>query len=104
MSILEGMVSALPCVITTGCNFPEAAIAQAAHVVEINTNAIADALNQCLSNPQQAKSMGERAKDFIFQNYTWDRAAKKLVNVYQAIIDRKILPTAEEFVAIKLNE
>lgn len=104
MSILEGMVSGLPCVITTGCNFPEAAIAEAAHVVEINTNAIAEALNQCLSNPQQAKRMGERAKDFIFQNYTWDRAAKKLVKAYQAIINRKMLPKSDDFVSLKLGE
>lgn len=92
MSVLEGMASGLPCVITAGCNFPEAAMAKAAQVVDINTDGIANALIQCLSCPQQSKAMGDRARDFIFQNYTWEIAAEKLVKLYQAIIDRKPLP------------
>lgn len=91
LSVLEGMASGLPCVITTGCNFPEAATAKAAHVVDVNAEAIADALIRCLSNPQEAKAMGDRARDFICQNYTWNEAAEKLVKVYQAILDRKPL-------------
>jgi len=92
MSVLEGMASGLPCVITTGCNFPEAAEAKAAHVVAIDTDAIADALINCLNHPQQAKAMGTRAREFIFQNYTWEQAAKKLIRVYTAIIEKKPLP------------
>ncbi|MGB3757885.1 MAG: glycosyltransferase [Rivularia sp. (in: cyanobacteria)] len=86
MSVLEGMASGLPCVITTGCNFPEAAAAQAAYVVDINADAIADALIECLSNPQQSKQIGDRARQFIFQNYTWEQAAKKLSQVYEDIL------------------
>ncbi len=92
ISILEGMASGLPCIITTACNFPEAAKAKAAHVVEININAIANALIECLSNPQQTTEMGDRAREFIFQNYTWDRAADKLIQVYKSVIDKKPLP------------
>jgi glycosyltransferase involved in cell wall biosynthesis len=89
MSVLEGMASGLPCVITTGCNFPEAATAKAAYVVDINADAIADALIQCLSYPQQTKAMGDRAREFIFQNYTWEQAAKKMIEVYKAVIEKK---------------
>ncbi|BCL35187.1 glycosyltransferase [Nostoc sp. MS1] len=96
MSILEGMASGLPCIITTGCNFPEAAAAQAAHVVEISPNAIADSLIECLTEPEQAKAMGDRARDFIFNNYTWDRIAVNLCKVYQAIIDKQPLPQSLE--------
>lgn len=92
MSVLEGMASGLPCIITNGCNFPEAAAAQVAHVVNIDASAIANALIQCLSNPQQAKAMGDRAREFIFQNYTWEQAAKNMIQVYQAIIEKKPLP------------
>ena len=86
MSVLEAMASGLPCVITTGCNFPEAAEAQAAKVVEINEEAIATALINCLNYPQQAQEMGDRAKEFILQNYTWDNAAQKLIQTYQNIL------------------
>ena len=87
MSVLEGMASGLPCIITTGCNFPEAAAADVAHVVNIDVESIANALIDCLQNPQQAKQMGINARQFIFDNYTWDIAAQKLVKVYQQIIN-----------------
>ena len=86
MSVLEGMASGLPCIITTGCNFPEAAEAHVAHVVDINYQSIADALINCLQNPQQAQQMGIKARQFILDNYTWDIVAQKLVQVYRQII------------------
>lgn len=92
MSVLEGLASGVPCVITTGCNFPEAAAAKVAHVVKIDADAIADALIECLSNPQQAKTMGAHAREFIFKNYTWEQSAKKLTQVYQAIIGGQSIP------------
>lgn len=92
MSVLEAMASGLPCVITTGCNFPEAGIAKVAHVVDVDAEEIADALIKCLSDCEQAKFMGQQAREFIFQNYTWSQSAQKLVQVYQAIFDKKSLP------------
>ena len=89
MSVLEGMASGLPCVITTGCNFPEAAAAQAACVVNIDADAIANALIKCLSSPTQAKEMGDRARQLILQKYTWDRIASNLIEVYTAILNRE---------------
>ena len=93
MSVLEGMASGLPCVITTGCNFPEAAKANAAYVVDIDADAIANALNQCLQSPQQANEMGTRARQLIFEQYTWDSIANKLIQVYTNIIQNKPIPT-----------
>ena len=92
ISVLEGMVSGLPCVITTGCNFPEAATAQAAYVVDINSESIAQALIQCLANPQAAKEMGERARQLIFSDYTWDSIAQKMIEVYEAILNDRPIP------------
>lgn len=89
MSVLEGMASGLPCVITTGCNFPEAVVAQAARVVDIDANAIANALIECLSNPQQAQEMGDRAREFVFANYTWEQSAQKLSMGYRTIIKKE---------------
>lgn len=86
MSVLEGMAAGLPCLITTGCNFPEAAEAKAASVVDINADQIANALIELLQDPIQAKNMGDRARQFILENYTWDHIASKLISVYQDII------------------
>ncbi|MBD2459659.1 glycosyltransferase [Oscillatoria sp. FACHB-1407] len=89
MSVLEGMATGLPCVITTGCNFPEAAINRVAHVVDIDAHAIANALTECLLNPQEAGEMGDRARQFIFEHYTWEQSAQKLIQAYRQIIKHK---------------
>lgn len=86
LSVLEGMAAGLPCIITTGCNFPEAAAAEAAYVVPTQSEAIAQLLTQCLSQPDVAKGVGDRARQFIFENYTWDQAAQKLIREYQRIL------------------
>ena len=88
MSVLEGMASGLPCVITTGCNFPEAAQTNSAYVAKIDAREIANALLKCLSDRNAAKAMGTRAREFIFQNYTWDKIALKMVEVYQEILNK----------------
>jgi glycosyltransferase involved in cell wall biosynthesis len=93
MSVLEGMASGLPCIFTTGCNFPEAAIAQVADVVEIDADAIADAMIQRLSNRAAAETMGDRAREFIFNTYTWDQIAARLIEIYTAILNHESLAT-----------
>ncbi|MEL7355052.1 MAG: glycosyltransferase [Cyanobacteria bacterium J06560_6] len=85
MSILEGMAVGLPCIITKKCNFPEAAAAQAAHVVDIDANAISTALSQVLGNLPVGKAMGKRARELVFRQYTWDCAAEQLLQLYQSI-------------------
>jgi glycosyltransferase involved in cell wall biosynthesis len=91
ISVLEGMASGLPCIITTGCNFPEAGEAEAAYIVDISADAIANALIDCLSNPEQSKLIGDRARKLILEQYTWDRIANSLVQVYQCIINKQRL-------------
>jgi len=86
MSVLEGMASGLPCIITTGCNFPQAAEAKAAHVVDIEAAAIAQALSECLSDPESAIAMGKRAKSFVLENYTWDSIARNLSSAYASLL------------------
>ena len=88
VSVLEGMASGLPCVITTGCNFPEAEIEKAALVVDIDAQQIADALLWCLINSEEAKKMGDRARQFIFEQYTWDNLSKIMIEHYQNILKK----------------
>ncbi|MEA5503156.1 glycosyltransferase [Halotia wernerae UHCC 0503] len=88
VSVLEGMTAKLPCVITTGCNFPEAAVEQAALVVDIDAEKIAKALIWCLENPEQAKAMGDRARTLICENYTWEQLAFQMLQIYTNIVKK----------------
>lgn len=86
MSILEGMAAALPCVFTTGCNFAEAHEADVAHEVAIDGVAISEALFNCFAEPAEAMAMGKRARQFIFNHYTWDSIARRLASAYADIL------------------
>lgn len=86
MSILEAMAAGLPCTITTTCNFPEAADAKAASVVPLDANAISEALIKFLENPQIAREVGRRARDFIFADYTWNEISRKMIEQYTNIV------------------
>lgn len=88
MSVLEGMASGLPCVITTGCNFPEAN--DVAEIVDIDAEQIGNALIRLLQNPSRAKDMGDRARQFILENYTWDQVASKMVSIYKQILNKHL--------------
>jgi glycosyltransferase involved in cell wall biosynthesis len=90
MSVLEAMAASLPCTITTGCNFPEAGLANAAHVVDMNAEAIANAIILCLQEPAAARAMGDRARQFVLDNYTWDIIATNLIDLYRDILDLKV--------------
>lgn len=95
MSVLEGMAAGLPCVITTGCNFPEAAAAGVVYGVNSEPESIAHALIRCLANPSEAKVFGDRARQFIFEYYTWETIAQNLIQVYQTVLESPHLAANE---------
>ncbi|NJN74559.1 MAG: glycosyltransferase, partial [Limnothrix sp. RL_2_0] len=86
MSVLEAMASCLPCVITKPCNFPEAGEAGVAKVVDIDVEAIADALSELLADLPKARAMGCLARDFVFQGYTWNKISIKLIALYESLL------------------
>jgi glycosyltransferase involved in cell wall biosynthesis len=88
MSILEGMASGLPCVITNTCNFPEAS--HVAYIVNVDTEHIYKAMFSILNDKEGSKELGNQARDFIFKNYTWELSAKKLINCYESIITKSL--------------
>lgn len=90
MSVLEGMACRLPCVITTGCNFPEAAAANAAHVVAIDAEAISKALIYCLRDPSAARDMGQRARKLVFEKYSWEAIAQQMKTTYETILQTQV--------------
>jgi glycosyltransferase involved in cell wall biosynthesis len=88
ISILEGMAAGLPCIITTQCNFPEAATAEAAYVVKPQAAAISQALMECFTTPRQAEAVGDKARCLILQFYTWHKIATQFQQVYEQVFAR----------------
>lgn len=85
VAILEAMAAKAPVVISEGCHFPEVATGGAGEVVPLNTEAVAAALDQVLSNPDRAK-IGQTGRAMIEANYTWSRIAQRTIAVYEKTI------------------
>lgn len=53
-----------------------------------DVDSLVKALDFFLSHPSEAQDIGKRARDLVLKNYTWERSAEKLVEVYRDILKR----------------
>lgn len=51
-----------------------------------DVDSLVEALGFLLSNPDKARSMGERARQLVLENYTWEKNAEKTIKVYQEVL------------------
>ncbi|NEO21442.1 glycosyltransferase [Moorena sp. SIO4A5] len=90
ISVLEALAVGLPVLVTPGVALASVVEKhQLGYVTELDVNAIASAIENYFKSPQQTKAMGDRARQFILANYTWDKIAVKLSQVYQAILNKE---------------
>jgi glycosyltransferase involved in cell wall biosynthesis len=61
------------------------------YVAELNIDAIAQALDRHLSDPDRSKQLGINARQFAIENYNWNKIAGDLIRVYQSIIYGNLL-------------
>lgn len=92
MSVLEAMAAGLPCVITEGCNFPEAAAARAARVTRTEAGDFAVALLSVLRDGAEAAAMGARGQRLVLERYTWDGIAAQTEAACRALLEGRPLP------------
>jgi len=84
MAILEALACRLPSLITTACHFPEVSEAGGAIVVEPDEESVAEGLQMLLeASDEQRSEMGDKGRALVERQYTWDRQARRLVEVYQ---------------------
>lgn len=94
MVVLEALASVKPCVITTGCNFPEVQEVGAGYVVPTGDKAaLSNALLKMLAlSDAQRQEMGGRGRQLVMKEYTWDTIARKMLTVYRCILESKPVP------------
>jgi glycosyltransferase involved in cell wall biosynthesis len=51
-----------------------------------NVNSLVNILDFLLGNPEEAKKIGERAKELVLRNYTWENNAYKVIDVYREVM------------------
>ena len=87
IAVLEAWAAGLPVLITPGVALAlEVQQHQLGWVSEANIDSIATALQRFFADPNDARSMGGRARQRVLQQYTWERVTQQLRQQYQQIL------------------
>lgn len=90
--VLEAMAAGLATIVTPGVALASMIKENdVGYVPELDIVEITSVIEHCLNHSQESKEMGDRARQFILDNYTWDHIASKMISVYENIITR--IPT-----------
>ena len=88
MAVLEALASGTPVLLSPGCHFPEAQSAGVGRTAPTEPAALAIVLSEMLQEPAALLSMRLRAREFVTQNYSWDRVVDQTLDTYAEGIDR----------------
>lgn len=89
VAVLEALASGTPALVTTGVALSDLVKEQdLGWVVDLEIGAISDAIQEFLNNQTIGQEMGDRARQFILENYTWEQIAAKIVAIYNQILSR----------------
>ena len=92
VAVLEALAAGLPTLVTPGVALSEEIKRhQLGYVSELSVNAIRDVLEEYLQAPEAAVAMGDRARKFTLENYTWQRNADNLIEVYRSLLKKQQL-------------
>jgi glycosyltransferase involved in cell wall biosynthesis len=89
ISVAEAMYSGVPVVITNKVNsWPFVEKAQAGFVIEEDNaeSGIAKRLDELLSDPDKARCMGSRGKNFAKEHFSWARVTKDMISLYNRLM------------------
>jgi glycosyltransferase involved in cell wall biosynthesis len=93
ISVLEALVVGTPVLVTPGVGLATVIRdRELGYVADLNIEAITQAIERYLTDPDRATQMGLQARQFTSEYYNWDRIATELIEVYRSIIDLQLLP------------
>jgi glycosyltransferase involved in cell wall biosynthesis len=96
-SVLEALACAIPCVVTNRCNFSELADAGAGEIVEPISESLSDGIIKLLFLDEHLRrEMGNKGRELVKRNYSWDIAARKMLTVYRCMLEKKPIPLYPE--------
>jgi glycosyltransferase involved in cell wall biosynthesis len=89
LSVIEAMACGVPAIVSDRVGVAERlASAKGGDVVTCDPTDVAEALRRVLSDPDRAAEMGQRGKQLVTAEFTWDRVAGQLAAVYQRVVAR----------------
>jgi glycosyltransferase involved in cell wall biosynthesis len=89
IALLEAMAAGKPIVATAVSGTSQVMTAEKHGLIVPagDSSTLADAINRLLTNPAQAKSMGQAARQHVIANYSAEKQAEEHVALYRCLID-----------------
>ncbi|GAB4214439.1 MAG: glycosyltransferase [Synechococcales cyanobacterium] len=88
LAVLEAMASGLPVITSPNVGFASMLQTQdLCYIVPQDVATIAERIYYALEHPFEIQEMAQRARTYVAENFTWNRVAKNLIEIYQKIID-----------------
>jgi len=86
--VAEALSAGVPVVVTERGAWNHLASVGCGHVVAHDAQAIADALDRLLADPQAARAMGERGRVWAARTFGWDAIGQAMLREYESIAGR----------------
>jgi len=88
LKILEAMASALP-VVTTSVGAEGLNVVNGKHaLISDNMDRLAELAAEVIKDKNMAKKLGDRAREFVIENYRWQISADRLDNIYKEAVKK----------------
>ena len=88
MALTEALGAGTPVVMTQGMGFSAPAAAGAAFAAEPTAVALAEAVRGLLASPGEAAKLGESARRYALNHFSWPSVAASMQNFYAETLDR----------------
>jgi glycosyltransferase involved in cell wall biosynthesis len=93
VSVLENLAAGKPALITEKCNFPDVSRSGAGICVPPERGALSEGLRQLLDmSREDLTAMGARGRRLVRENYRLDTSVRKLITVYDCILQGRAIP------------
>ena len=87
--VLEALAARTPALVTPGVALASVLKqGRVGYIANLNIDSIAESIQYCLDNLSETQAMGERARNLIFEHYTWERITLDIKGVYTSILKK----------------
>ena len=88
IAVLEALAAGIPALVTPGVALASMLQQERiGYVTDLNIDAISLSLEYCLNNLPELKEKGDRARQIILEQYTWEPITSKMIEAYLEIIN-----------------
>lgn len=88
LGLLEAASAGLPLLLTTGCNFPEAASVGAGSIDPPEADALARSLARWIDAPESRRAAGDAGRALVASQFKIDGVADRLLKIYRSVAAR----------------